>query len=132
MPQRPCHIAIIAPAVARRLLDGTKTIESRFSRTRRPPFGCVGAGDRVVFKLSGGPCVVDARVRRVQEFTNLTPRSVNSLRRRWNALVAADQAYWRRRLGCRFGVLVWLESVRPIRGVRRVPRQFGNGWIPAG
>ena len=49
------HLAILAPGWIEPILDGTKTIESRFTKVRCAPYGKVHAGDLVYMKESGGP-----------------------------------------------------------------------------
>lgn len=122
------HIAIVSTAVALALQSGSKRIESRLTRTRRAPFGRIAPGDRIHFKLSGGPLIGSARVRRVGQWSGLTPARIRTLRRTFGAAVAAPPGYWRVRRGCRFGVLLWIG---PMRAAPRmdVPRQFGSGWI---
>ncbi len=51
------HLAILVNPWLQRLLDGRKTVESRFSVFRQPPFGCVEADDVILLKKSGGRVV---------------------------------------------------------------------------
>lgn len=125
------HAAIVSTDVAAALRAGTKTVESRFSRTRRSPFGRVRPGDLIQFKLAGGPVVGAARAVAVRQFDALTPVVVRRLRRRYGAAIQAAPAYWRRRLHARYGVLIWLTPLGPpLR--RRIPRQYGGGWVVLG
>ena len=50
------------------VLDGSKTVESRFSVKRCAPFEKVSQGDVVLLKGAGGPVVGIARVRTVWSF----------------------------------------------------------------
>lgn len=123
------HVAIVTRAIADALGRGTKTVETRFSRQRRPPFGCVRPGDTVHFKVVGGGIVSSFDVRAVRELADLTPAVVERLRRELGRLVAAPSDYWTSRRTARFGVLIWLIPLRSSRRPRRVPRQYGNAWI---
>lgn len=49
------HLAVLAKPYLELIMDGIKTIESRFSRNGCAPFGCVANGDVVLLKPSGGP-----------------------------------------------------------------------------
>ena len=44
------HLAILTPGWIDLILDGTKTIESRFTKVRCAPFGKVHEGDSVYLK----------------------------------------------------------------------------------
>jgi ASC-1-like (ASCH) protein len=111
------------------LLSGRKRVESRFARRRRLPYGRVSPGDEVYFKVSGGYIIGRSRVARVRQFDALTPRAIDTLRRRYNQAIKAPDAYWDARRDCRYGVLIWLRGFS--RRVRRipVPRQYGSGWV---
>lgn len=51
------HLAVMVEPYLSRVLDGSKTIESRFSRKKIAPWGRVSSGDVVVLKKSGGSFV---------------------------------------------------------------------------
>ena len=55
------------------VISGEKTVESRWSQTRRPPWGQVKKGDTLYFKNSGDSVTVKARVTKVIQIDNLTP-----------------------------------------------------------
>jgi ASC-1-like (ASCH) protein len=70
------HVAIMSKSTGliEKILQGHKTIESRWYATRRPPWGKVRAGDVVYFKYSGGVgerVKARAKVDRVQQFENV-------------------------------------------------------------
>lgn len=125
------HVAIVQRSVVRPLLEGSKRIESRFSQSRRPPFGCVSPGDVVHFKLSGGGLIGTASVTHVREFACLQPTLVWRLWQRYRGAIQAPASYWRRRLACRYGLLIWITPLGPPPRVS-VPRQFGSGWVVLG
>src|SRR5713226_5052497 len=62
------HLAIFVEPFLQFVLDGRKTVESRFSITRRPPFGCVRSGDLVLVKQSGGPVIALAEISQVRYY----------------------------------------------------------------
>jgi len=49
------HVAILKPGYIQAILAGTKTIESRLTKTAQPPYGKVVTGERLYLKASGGP-----------------------------------------------------------------------------
>lgn len=123
------HVAIVNRGMIEPLLRGGKSVESRLSRTRRPPYGRIRAGDTVYFKAAGGPVFGRARVRGVEQFAGLTPPGVAELARRYGPRTCAPPGYWRRRRACRYATLIWLGPVRRTRSAPRVARQFGSAWI---
>lgn len=123
------HLAILSPLMALALLSGRKRVESRLSRTRRAPYDIANAGDMVWLKCVGGPIVGRGSIARVEYFSELTPREIRALEKRYAALVMASHDYWNARRACRYAAFIWLERVRAVRHAPSTPRQFGAGWV---
>ncbi|MBW3019475.1 hypothetical protein KY329_04815 [Candidatus Woesearchaeota archaeon] len=60
------------------ILTGQKTIESRWYKTKYPPWDKIKAGESVYFKDSGSPVTIKAEVADVKQFSDLTPEQVKS------------------------------------------------------
>lgn len=73
------HIAILSPGWTELILDGSKTIESRFTKVRCAPFGKVHEGDIVYLKESGGLVKGMFRVAEVETYENLTDGQICDL-----------------------------------------------------
>jgi hypothetical protein len=108
------HVAILKQAYLRAILDGSKRIESRLTRTRQPPHGEVAAGDRVYFKASGGPFGAVARVARVEAWQEADAAAVREVERRYRPMIGGDEAYWQSKRSSGFITLMWLREVEPI------------------
>ncbi|NBC10583.1 MAG: hypothetical protein GVY24_02460 [Planctomycetes bacterium] len=109
-----CHVAILKRPYARAILGGTKTVESRLTRTAMPPFGLIEPGQRIYIKVSAGRFVAVARAGEVASYEGLTPADIDKLRRRFQPSVGGDDAYWRMKRDSRFAVFVKLAEVEPI------------------
>src|SRR5437762_3014223 len=59
------HLGVFAEPFLQFVLDGSKTIESRFSVNRRAPYGAVRTGDMLLLKRPAGPVVAVAEVAQV-------------------------------------------------------------------
>lgn len=104
------HVAIVHAWVARALLDGTKTIESRFSRDKRPPFGRIDRGATIYFRVAGGGYAAKARVARVQCIEDLTPEMVDEIEADYRDQIGGDDDYWQAARGARCVTLVHLSG----------------------
>ena len=51
---------------------------------------------------------------------------------RYGERVCASDAYWRARLNCRYGVIIWLAPLRPAPPGVRILRQYGTAWVMLG
>ncbi|MCK4293749.1 MAG: ASCH domain-containing protein [Planctomycetes bacterium] len=122
------HLVILKKPYLDAILDGRKQIESRFSRTKRPAFGRVLAGDRLFLKLSSGPVCAIATAAKVKNLEDLTPKRIFELKQQYNRQILAPDEYWRSKTDCRFGFLVRLEDVRPIEPVR-IHKKDWRAWV---
>ena len=109
-------------------MAGQKRIESRFTRTKHPPFGQVLPGDKIFLKLSSGPVCAVANAGEVKNFENLTPKQVIKIKQQYNHHIGGSDEYWRSKANCRFGFLVWLEDVRAIEPVR-IRKKDWRAWV---
>ena len=73
------HLCIFPSGWIELILDGKKTIESRFSKVRCAPFGKVHEGDIVYMKESGGPVKGMFTVAKIETFENLTDAQICDL-----------------------------------------------------
>ncbi len=75
------HVAIMNKSwnLVERVLLGEKTIESRWYQTKRSPWNNIKIGDTVYFKNSGEPVTVKTYVKRVIQYSNLTPNKIKSI-----------------------------------------------------
>lgn len=120
------HVAIVHQWVAHALLDGTKTIESRFSRDKRPPFGRVARGAEVYFRVAGGGYAVRSRVASVKYIEGLTPKRVARLEAEHRASIGGDNAYWLAVRSARCVTLVYLEGCQAVDAGPALNRQRGD------
>ena len=77
------HLAILTPGWIELILDGSKTIESRFSKVRGLPFRKVDAGDTVYLKESGGLVLGQFTAGQVETFEDMTRSEVFDLFERY-------------------------------------------------
>ena len=73
------HLAILTPGWIDLILDGKKTIESRFTKVRCAPFRKVHEGDSVYLKESGGLVKGMFRVAEVETFENLNRSGIQAI-----------------------------------------------------
>ena len=73
------HLGVFTHGWIDLILEGWKTIESRFTKTRCAPFGLVQEGDVLYLKESGGHILGMATVAKVETFEDLTPEKKQAL-----------------------------------------------------
>ena len=121
------HLVILKKPYLDAIVDGRKQIESRFTKTRRPAFGRVLAGDKLFLKVSSGPVCATATVTAVKNFEDLTPGQIIEIKQRYNHYIKGSDEYWLSKMDSRFGFLVWLD-IKPIEPVR-IHKKDWRAWV---
>jgi len=75
------HIAIMKKewGLLSRILSGEKKIESRWYYSRCAPWDRIKKDEIIYFKDSGCPVTLKAKVRKIIQFKNLTPKKVRKI-----------------------------------------------------
>jgi hypothetical protein len=122
------HLAIFVEPYLQYILNGKKTVESRFGLRRSIPYGKIVVGDVILLKRSGGPLLGICQVSQVW-FYRLDPDSWGTLRKEFTqSLCAQDPSFWEKRQRASFATLMQLSSVRAIEPVL-FPKQDRRGWV---
>lgn len=122
------HLAILTEPYYSWLLDGTKTIESRFSRIRCAPYETLAEGDVIAVKKTGGMVTGAFQAGHVRSY-QLTPQRVAQLRDKYaDQIRATDDEFWQRRIDCAYATLVDVTYVEPLPGLA-FPKKDRRGWV---
>jgi hypothetical protein len=107
------HLAVFVEPYLTFLLQGKKTIESRFSVNKHAPFEQVQNGDILVLKKSSGPVCGVCRVAHVW-FYRLDPSSWTEIERYAEGLCMDGSAFWEKKKAASFATLMQVEEVQRI------------------
>lgn len=122
------HLAILIDPYLQYILQGKKTVESRFSMRRFAPFGCVERNDVVLLKRSGGPIVGLCQITDAWYY-HLDPRSWAEIRNEFTQMLCAqDPSFWTEREKAAFATLMRLGNVREIDPIK-FPKNDRRGWV---
>lgn len=122
------HLAVFVEPYLSYILEGKKTIESRFGIRRFAPYGKVAPNDIILLKKSSGPIVGICKVSDVW-FYNLNPLSWKQLREDFTkALCAQDPNFWKQRENAAFATLMRINQVTKINPVEYSKRDR-RGWV---
>lgn len=131
------HIAIMRKSwgLTEKILDGGKTVESRWYSARRRPWGAAKEGDVVYFKNSGEPVRVRAEVCGVVQFAGLTPKKVREILDMYGAAdgIARESLgeFFERFRNKKYCILLFLKNPRQVRPFAIYKTGFGtqSAWI---
>jgi ASC-1-like (ASCH) protein len=122
------HLAIFIEPYLSYVIEGKKTVESRFGVRRNAPYGKVASGDIILLKRSGGPVVGLCKVSNVWYY-KLTEDSWKKLRKEFtNALCAQDPVFWENRASAEFATLMQISFVKPIEPIT-YEKNDRRGWV---
>ena len=122
------HLAIFVEPYLQFILEGRKTVESRFNSRRCAPYQKVQVGDILLLKRSSGPVVGLCEVAGVW-FYRLDPQSWETIRREFTqALCVQDPSFWENRKHASYATLMRIRHVCPITPVKFIKRDR-RGWV---
>jgi hypothetical protein len=122
------HLAVFVQPFLQYLLEGRKTVESRFSVHRCPPFGCVRPGDLVLIKQSGGPIVALAEVSNVW-FYKMDSNARDFIRSKFSDQLCIDNdEFWESKSGACYATLMQFSRVEKLDSVSCMKRDR-RGWV---
>lgn len=125
------HLAIFTGPFLDLVLEGKKTIESRFSKVRCAPYGVVKEGDIVLMKKAGGLVIGEFTVLRVETFNNLNETSLREMAEKYgkDLCADADKDFWERRRESRYATFLYVS--KPIRYDKPFPypKRDKRGWV---
>jgi len=121
------HVAVMIEPYLQACLQGKKTIESRFSRRKIPPYGQVMSGDVILLKRSGGPIVGVCAVSDAW-FYELDPISWNTIRTEYLTEIYANNDFLVGHENAVYATLMRIQNARSIKPFDFAKRDM-RGWV---
>ena len=128
MPRSALHLAVFVEPYLQFVLDGKKTVESRFSSNRCAPFGVIRPGDLVLLKRSGGPVEGICQIADVWSY-RLDPASSKEIRGGFGKqLCISDPEFWSARKNASYATLMRIQRTRKLPPIA-VQKRDRRGWV---
>lgn len=118
-----------------KIINGEKTIESRWYKNKYAPWDKIKRGDTVYFKNSGEPVTVKTGVSDVLQFFNLTPAKVKKILKEYGSLDGIPgneiNKYYNMFKNKNYCLLVFLENQKRVNPFNINKKGFGamSSWI---
>lgn len=122
------HLAILTQPYLDKIIAGEKTIESRFSKARIPPFKMIKSGDVLFLKESSGPILALVQVANVEFFGPLGPGEADSLIDKHKKGLAVEESFRQAKQESRYATLIYLGNVLPIKPIS-LTKTDRRAWI---
>jgi len=121
------HIAIFVEPFLQFVLEGKKTIESRFSINKCAPFNKVSKGDIILIKKSGGPIVAICNISE-RWYYHLNADSWHEIKSYTDSLCAYDPNFWKAKKNASYATLIKITHVKEVSPLN-IQKKDRRGWI---
>ncbi len=121
------HLAVFVEPYLSFLLDGSKTVESRFSARSIAPHGRIAEGDVILLKPASKPIVGWCRAGTVWDY-ELDPSSWSEIQDRFAGPLRAQDGFWESRQAAQFATLIKVEDVNAT-APTPVDKRDRRGWV---
>jgi hypothetical protein len=122
------HLAVFREPFLTLLFDGKKTVESRFSRNRIAPYGCIARDDVILLKRNAGP-VAGIALAGDPGFYEMGAAAWRDIRARFAAAICAPgEDFWTERAQARYATLIPVRAAMPFAGFSVVKRDR-RAWL---
>ena len=125
------HLGIFVEPYLSYILNGSKTVESRFTQNRQPPYRKVFINDVILLKEASGGIIGKATAQKVWSY-NLTETSdvtVASIREEMNDEILADKEFWEEKANAKFVTLIKLTDVYKFDNPIKIKKEDRRTWV---
>lgn len=122
------HLAILREPYLQFILEGKKTIESRFAKRACAPYQRISDGDVVILKRAGGQVSGVCLVERVW-FYRMDDKSLSFIQSKFGSRICpVDGQFWADRRQAAVATLMLVTNVTPIDSFT-IPKRDRRGWV---
>ena len=121
------HLGVFIEPYLAYVLDGSKTVESRFATRATPPYEKVGPGDVILVKRTGGDIEGICRASDAWYY-HLEPSTWREIRRDFGKLMRVSREFLQTRMNARFATLIRLDEVYRLSPLS-VRKRDRRGWV---
>lgn len=129
------HLAIMKRPVIEAILNGEKTIETRFSQHKIAPFGKVSVGETIYMKPPGEDIIGQFKVKKVIFYEGLSPEDLDKIFADFGKQIGigdkkTDENYHQEKRNSSYGTLIFIsESERFITSPIKIKKSDMRGWV---
>lgn len=121
------HLGVFNEPCLTYMLDGKKTIESRFSKKRIAPYNNITKDDIVFVKKSGGKIVAYFKIKEVR-FYDLESFPASNIRHEFNKYLCVDDEFWQKKKDSKYATLIFIKELVRLKPFS-VQKKGMNTWI---
>lgn len=104
------HLGVFTEPYLTYILEGKKTIESRFSKNKIAPYNQITKDDIVIVKKSSGNVVAYFTIKEVI-FYNLSITPISEIKSKYNEQLCVDESFWIRKKSSNHATLIIIDNL---------------------
>ncbi len=104
------HLGIFSEPYLTYMLDGQKTIESRFSKNKIAPYNQITKDDIVIIKKASGNIVGYFTIKNVL-FFDLKSSSIDEIKAKYNNQLCVEETFWHNKANSNYATLIFIDQL---------------------
>lgn len=104
------HLGVFTKPYLTYMLEGKKTIESRFSKNKILPYNQISKDDIVIVKKSSGNVVAYFTIKEVL-FFNLNETSIDEIKTKYSKQLCVDESFWLSKRNSNYATLIIIDKI---------------------
>ena len=104
------HLGIFTEPYLTYMLNGKKTIESRFSKNKILPYNQISKDDIVIVKKSSGNVVAYFTIKEIL-FFDLNKVSIDEIKFKYNKQLCVDESFWIAKGNSNYATLIFIDKI---------------------
>lgn len=121
------HLGIFAEPYLSYMLDGVKTIESRFTKNRILPYEKITEKDTVIVKKSSGPVLAYFTVKKVL-FFDLKKTPIVKIKEKYEKELCVKEDFWISKKNSNYATLIMIENLTNLKPFQ-IDKKGMQTWI---
>lgn len=114
LKNRTIHLGIFTEPCLTYMLNGEKTIESRFSKNKIAPYEKITKDDIVIVKKSGGNIVAYFTIKEVILF-DLQTYPIENIKAKYNKELCVEDTFWENKKDSHYATLIMIDKLEKIK-----------------
>ncbi len=104
------HLGIFSEPYLTFMLEGKKTIESRFTKNKVAPYHQISKDDIVIVKKSSGNILAYFTIKNVM-FIDLSITSIEKIKQEYHKELCVDETFWNEKKNSRYVTLLFIAKL---------------------
>lgn len=121
------HLGIFTEPCLTYMLEGKKTIESRFSKHKIAPYYQIKKEDIVLIKKSSGPVIGYFTIKDIL-FFDLKEVSIEEIRRKYQKELCVSNEFWKEKQNSNYATLIFIDKITCFEPIN-VHKKGMQSWI---